>query len=82
MKKNIRIQDEYQKRLERYRKSEKGFEKEIVIGNYKDKQVLTRDPTSEEFLYNVKVCGGSCHIMISRRWLGKQVRVKIEEVKE
>ena len=42
----------------------------------------TKNPTMIEYLYQVKVCGGSCHVQIPRRWLGKLVKVKIEEVKE
>ena len=43
--------------------------------------MLKKDPISEEFFYTVKICGTGSHISLPRRWLGKTVRVKIEEVR-
>lgn len=37
-------------------------------------------PISEQFIYTVKVCGTGSHISLPRRWLGRTVIVKIEEV--
>jgi hypothetical protein len=35
----------------------------------------------EEFDFTIQPCGNSAHIRMSRKWLGKKVRVRVEEIK-
>ena len=39
-----------------------------------------KEPISEEFIYTVKMCGTGCHVLLPRRWLGRKIRIKIEDV--
>lgn len=41
------------------------------------KKVLT-----EEFEVTVQPCGNSAHIRLSKKWEGKRVRVKVEQIEE
>jgi putative transposon-encoded protein len=34
----------------------------------------------EEFTYTIDNCGNSAHIRMSKKWLGKKVKVRIETV--
>lgn len=45
-----------------------------IITNKANKDVLV-----EEFYVNVQKCGNSAHIRLSKRWLGKRVRMRVEE---
>ena len=59
--------------------------KKNTARKYLDKkyfQLVSEAPESEEFLYLIRKCGGSSHIQLGKRWLGRFVKVKIEEVKE
>ena len=56
-------------------KKKQSIEKQNV--DYKDKI-----PEKEEFTYHVKKCGGSSHIGLGKRWLGRFVKVNVEEVEE
>jgi hypothetical protein len=48
----------------------------------REKHGTGKEPLTEEFRYLVKNCGDSSHIPLSRKWLGKFVNVKVEEVRE
>jgi hypothetical protein len=48
----------------------------------REKHNTGREPLVEEFRYLVKNCGDSSHIPLSKKWLGRFVHVKVEEVKE
>lgn len=51
--------------------------------NKKIKQKMTEiNPLNEEFTYIVKKCGGSSHISLGKKWLGKLVKVKVEEIND
>jgi putative transposon-encoded protein len=43
---------------------------------------MSKRVLSEEFEFTVQTCGNSAHIRLSNKWLGKRVRVKVEEIKE
>ena len=58
-----------QERLEKYRKGQP------LRPDYMDKT-----PEKEEFTYHVKKCGGSSHIGLGKRWLGRFVKVNVEEI--
>jgi hypothetical protein len=36
----------------------------------------------EEFEFTVQKCGNSGHIRLSSKWIGKRIRIKIEEIQE
>lgn len=36
----------------------------------------------EEFEFTVQKCGNSGHIRLSSKWIGKRIRIKIEEIEE
>ena len=38
-----------------------------------------KDLLAEEFYVFVQDCGNSAHIRLSKKWLGKRVKVRIEE---
>lgn len=57
--------------------------KKNTARNYINKpDYTTKTPEKEEFTYYVKKCGNSSHIQIGKRWLGRFVKVNVEEVKE
>jgi len=37
-----------------------------------------KEPLREEFEDIVKMCGNSAHIRLSKKWLGKKVKVTVE----
>ena len=41
---------------------------------------MSKKAFSEEFEFTVQKCGNSAHVRLSSKWLGKRIRVKIEEV--
>jgi putative transposon-encoded protein len=41
---------------------------------------MSKKVVSEEFEFTVQRCGNSAHIRLSNKWLGKRIRVKIEEI--
>jgi putative transposon-encoded protein len=43
---------------------------------------MSKKVFSEEFEFTVQKCGNSAHIRLSNKWLGKRIRVKIEQVDE
>jgi hypothetical protein len=67
---NMRTYKEYKK------------EKKKLAKNNKTPDYMDKTPEKEEFNYYVKKCGGSSHIMLGKRWLGRFVNVTVEEVKE
>jgi len=34
----------------------------------------------EEFEFTVQKCGNSGHVRLSSKWIGKRIRIKIEEI--
>lgn len=36
----------------------------------------------EEFEFTVQKCGNSGHVRLSSKWIGKRIRIKIEEIEE
>jgi putative transposon-encoded protein len=43
---------------------------------------MSKNPIREEFEDEVKACGNSAHIRLSKKWLHKTVRVIVEEIKK
>jgi putative transposon-encoded protein len=41
---------------------------------------MSKNMQSEEFEYVIQECGNSAHIRMSKKWLGKKVKVKVQEV--
>ena len=41
---------------------------------------MSKQPLGEQFIDNVKVCGNSAHIRLSKRWLNRRVKVTIEPI--
>lgn len=46
------------------------------------KNIANLDPLSEEYIINVSACGNSAHVRVAKKWIGKRVKIKIEEVSE
>ena len=36
----------------------------------------------EEFEFTVQKCGNSGHIRLSNKWIGKRIRIRIEEIEQ
>jgi putative transposon-encoded protein len=43
---------------------------------------MSKKMLGEEFEFTVQKCGNSGHIRLSSKWIGKRIRVKIEEIQE
>jgi putative transposon-encoded protein len=43
---------------------------------------MSKKVLGEDFEFTVQQCGNSAHIRLSNKWVGKRVRVHVEEVKE
>ena len=41
---------------------------------------MSKKVVREEFEFTVQKCGNSAHIRLSSKWLGKRIRVKVEEI--
>ncbi len=41
---------------------------------------MSKKVLGEEFEFTVQKCGNSGHIRLSSKWIGKRIRVRIEEV--
>ena len=45
-------------------------------------QERKKDPISEEFYCYIRKCGSSGHIQMSKKWVGKRVKVIVKEDNE
>lgn len=43
---------------------------------------MSKKMLGEEFEFTVQKCGNSGHIRLSSKWIGKRIRIKIEEIEE
>jgi putative transposon-encoded protein len=43
---------------------------------------VSKKVLSEEFEFTVQPCGNSSHVRLSKKWEGKRVRVKVEEIND
>jgi putative transposon-encoded protein len=41
---------------------------------------MSKKVVNEEFEFTVQACGNSAHVRLSKKWLGKRIRVRIEEI--
>jgi putative transposon-encoded protein len=41
---------------------------------------MSKKMLGEEFEFTVQKCGNSGHIRLSSKWIGKRIRIKIEEI--
>jgi putative transposon-encoded protein len=42
--------------------------------------LMSKKMLGEEFEFTVQKCGNSGHIRLSSKWIGKRIRIKIEEI--
>ena len=42
--------------------------------------LMSKKMLGEEFEFTVQKCGNSGHVRLSSKWIGKRIRVRIEEV--
>ena len=43
---------------------------------------MSKKMLGEEFEFTVQKCGNSGHVRLSSKWIGKRIRIKIEEIEE
>jgi putative transposon-encoded protein len=41
---------------------------------------MSKTMIGEEFEFTVQKCGNSGHVRLSNKWIGKRVRIKVEEI--
>jgi putative transposon-encoded protein len=41
---------------------------------------MSKKMLGEEFEFTVQKCGNSGHIRLSSKWIGRRIRIKIEEI--
>jgi len=41
---------------------------------------MSKEPLAEEFEFTVQVCGGSGHVRLGKKWVGKRVRISVREI--
>jgi putative transposon-encoded protein len=44
--------------------------------------LMSKKMLGEEFEFTVQKCGNSGHVRLSSKWIGKRIRIKIEEIEE
>ena len=44
--------------------------------------MIEKDMQVEEFVYTIDRCGNSAHVRMSKKWLGKKVKVRIETISD
>jgi putative transposon-encoded protein len=43
---------------------------------------MSKKVLNEEFEFTVQKCGNSGHVRVSSKWIGKRIRIRIEEIDE